>query len=1189
MLKLTLTTKSLGLALLGLACTAQADYPATVQSLNPLGWWRLNEPTQPPVPTHPMTNASTAGSTLNGSYYGVPLLGQPGAMTGSLAPSFNGVSQYAEVPYAAANNPTGPFTVEFWANLTNDTAGAKSGVVSRYVTVTGGPAGQFGYLFFVNNGNNNWQFRVYNGTAGVTATDTFGPDIQANTWYHVVGVYDGTQISIYVNGTQWSPSVPGTCVANTLTPLRIGAGTTETAPTLFFPGLIDNVAVYPAALSAEQVYAHYDAATTNAAGYDTQILALNPNSYYRMNEPTVPPYIPYAATNSGSLGVAQNGTYTGGATSGVAGPVRGQFYGFEADNKSVGLNGSSTYVNIPGFAQSLDTVTFVGWIKRSGNQANATPFILQRATGSPATGMVVDFSNRLGYVWNDDAGSYNYNPGANFFIPDNVWTFAAVAVSPTDATFYLGTTNGLQTVTRTAAHAAHDFVNGTLRIGRDGDSAGRTIRGNLDEIALFGTTLDFNAISNLFYSATPAIMNVIRTPVNPVFEGVNVSYTTYAVSSAPMNYQWRRNGTPVGDNSPTLNLVNVTPANDGNYDVVVTSGANSVTSIVDTLTVVAGPPVILTQPVSATRYEGASITFTVSAGGTSPFSYQWLKDGNTITGATDVSFTLAGITMADQAGYSVRVTNPNGNLVSSSAALTVLPAPSEYASVALQRGAASYWALNETSGTNAYDYAGGLNGTFPVPPAVTPGVDGPRPPGFDGFPAGNTAYQLDGATGWVTAPPLNWTTNTVTFSAWVNLTGYDDDLSGVIFTRGDNASGIHIVSTGELRYHWNGGEWGFSSGLTVPLNEWVFVALVVEPDRGTLYMGTSTGLASAVNAATHAVITLSDPFLLGRDRTDRPLVGLIDEAAVFQRALDANDIGALFGVGSGIPLVITMTPGGLIEDTKPEGQPHDGFNSGASWLATSGPDFSFPTPITRTGVEEFYAATGSQIRVPAHPDFDSTTGTISFWMRAGAPIPGPGDEGAIIFDRRTDNGAVIVLQDDGAIFVQCSGGANSFYGGYLPDDNWHFVTVTYDQSATGAIGLYVDGTLPFGSTGFNPNPNTAAWSWPTTQPIELGRSHDGYWKRYNGQLDDFRIYNRVLTEAEIGQIYATGALVDTGALKLRYNFNDAGAGQTLTWPFGTLESSPSLGADAVWTPVPGASSPWPIATTGPATFYRIRL
>jgi hypothetical protein len=79
----------------------------------------------------------------------------------------------------------------------------------------------------------------------------------------------------------------------------------------------------------------------------------------------------------------------------------------------------------------------------------------------------------------------------------------------------------------------------------------------------------------------------------------------------------------------------------------------------------------------------------------------------------------------------------------------------------------------------------------------------------------------------------------------------------------------------------------------------------------------------------------------------------------------------------------------------------------------------------------------------------------------------------------------------------------------------------------------------------------------------------------------------VLTQPEIASIAGNGALVDTTALKLRFNFDDAGAGITVNWPFGTLQTSPVLGPSATWTNVPGATPPsHPILPSGGAQFFR---
>jgi hypothetical protein len=133
--------------------------------------------------------------------------------------------------------------------------------------------------------------------------------------------------------------------------------------------------------------------------------------------------------------------------------------------------------------------------------------------------------------------------------------------------------------------------------------------------------------------------------------------------------------------------------------------------------------------------------------------------------------------------------------------------------------------------------------------------------------------------------------------------------------------------------------------------------------------------------------------------------------------------------------------------------------------------------------------------------------------------------------------------------------------------------------------VYLDGVL------YIDNPNTIAWSWPTERPIEIGRSHDSYWKKFEGRMDDFRFYNRALTEAEVGQVFASDALVDTAALKLRLDFDNATFGKSLLWDYGTLQSSPALGPDANWQPVPAATSPYSFLPEagGSGLFFRARV
>ena len=903
--QITRTGLASALALGGFAASG-ADYFTTLTNLNPVGYWRLNEPTQPVVPAYPMTNKSAAGAALNGLYRGVPSLGQPGALTTDTAAGFNGNGQYAEVPYSAALNPSGAFTVEFWAYPTNASSGAKAGVVSRYIPVAGagGPTGQRGYLFFANNGNTKWQFRVYDGAAGKTITAFDAPDVAADTWQHVVGVFDGSAISIYINGTLGNlTNLVCNYVANTNTPLRIGAGTTETAPSLYFPGTIDEVAVYPTALTAAQIAAHYDAATTNAAGYATQIAANNPAGYWRLNEPVLPPYVPFAATNVGSLGSAFDGTYsTSGSTSGVAGPVRGQFAGFASDNKAMALNGSSGQVTTPGLDWNTDTMTFAGWIKPTAY--NFAGLLFNR--GSSANGMHMESDGTLRYHWND--GQYGWN--SNLKLPIGQWTFAALVVTPTNAVMYMGSSTGLTTATNNVTHLV-TAGDGTFYIGSD--RPGRVLNGVIDEASVFYQALDRSQISNLFYSATPAIPLVTRTPVDPLYEGMTVSFAAYGVGSTPLTYQWRKGGINIsGKTASTLVLTNVTTASSGNYDVVVTGSSLSVTSAVSAITVVAGPPIIVQQPASATRYQGAAVTFAVTIQGSVPWSFQWKKGATAIAGATNAAYTIPSILAADAGSYTVTITNPLGSTNSAAATLTVLQAD-KYASQVVYTGARAYWQMDEKTGTTAYDYAGNYN--CPIVGPVTNNVTSVVPPTYAGYSATNTCFALSGdSLGYLSTPTvLNFTNTSITMAAWVMpYAGMLGITSDVNFVANVGSVGLNSAGTdGTIRAH---PLWWIDTGLTFNFDTWNFIVVIWTPTGQTFYLdnGDGAGLRNKTIGGTVDPATWQGRnFFIGRqaDRTDRGWPGQIDELALFDRALTASEVQNLHTTamsGPTAPSIVTQ-------------------------------------------------------------------------------------------------------------------------------------------------------------------------------------------------------------------------------------------------------------------------------------------
>ncbi len=85
-------------------------------------------------------------------------------------------------------------------------------------------------------------------------------------------------------------------------------------------------------------------------------------------------------------------------------------------------------------------------------------------------------------------------------------------------------------------------------------------------------------------------------------------------------------------------------------------------------------PSITAQPTNQTVAAGQPATFSVTAAGTAPLSYQWQKGTTAITGATSANYTTAATTTSDNGTqYRVVVSNSEGNATSNSATLTVMP------------------------------------------------------------------------------------------------------------------------------------------------------------------------------------------------------------------------------------------------------------------------------------------------------------------------------------------------------------------------------------------------------------------------------------------------------------------------------------------------------------------------------------
>jgi subtilisin len=231
----------------------EAGITAGLVSDRPTGFWRLGDPGTSSVA------ADASGNGLSGVYDPGVSRGQPGAVSGDTAAAFSG-SVTVTVPAAASLDIRSAVSVEAWVR---PSAAQNGGIIEK--TVDGWANSQ--YLLFLEGGVA--KFRVRNAAGALQTID--GPALALGTWSHVVGTFDGATMRIYVNGALAASTALAGPLAGGSGPVYIGRLGQSLYP---FQGTLDEVAVFPQALSAERVRAHYQgggvtlrlSATATAAG-----------------------------------------------------------------------------------------------------------------------------------------------------------------------------------------------------------------------------------------------------------------------------------------------------------------------------------------------------------------------------------------------------------------------------------------------------------------------------------------------------------------------------------------------------------------------------------------------------------------------------------------------------------------------------------------------------------------------------------------------------------------------------------------------------------------------------------------------------------------------------------------------------------------------------------------------------------
>ena len=323
------------------------------------------------------------------------------------------------------------------------------------------------------------------------------------------------------------------------------------------------------------------------------------------------------------------------------------------------------------------------------------------------------------------------------------------------------------------------------------------------------------------------------------------------------------------------------------------------------------PPAIMSQPTNQTVALGSTATFNVSASGTPPLSYQWSLDGTNLLKATNATLTLPNVQLSQAGDYAVTVANAYGSAVSSNSVLTVLATvPCDPAAL----GLVGWWRAEG----NASDSIGADNGVIQGAVSYGAGEVG------EGFVLNGTNADIKVAASATLDVGRG---NGLTIEAWINPTGVALEQPIVEWNSGSGyathfwistpaGGGAGCVYANLVEANGTAHPFGSGGGYVVA-NAFQHVALTYDKVSGlaTLYLNGTNLMQQTVGVFNPD--TSEDMYIGTRISGGAQAdwwTGVIDEVSLYNRALTAAEVQAIYAAGSAgkcytpVPPILTTQP-----------------------------------------------------------------------------------------------------------------------------------------------------------------------------------------------------------------------------------------------------------------------------------------
>ncbi|TKJ38870.1 MAG: hypothetical protein CEE38_04005 [Planctomycetes bacterium B3_Pla] len=634
-----------------------------------------------------------------------------------------------------------------------------------------------------------------------------------------------------------------------------------------FDGDIFGVAIYDAALSAEDIAA-------NADKYFNPIPITDPDLliYYDFE------------SGEGSVALDQSGHSNHGMFMGNPEWATGPFGGaVSIDIADLDYIQTAAPLNIVS-----NTVSVTGWVKHDELPAGWSGILTHRGTEPGCLGLQHD-GTELRYMWGADV-YWSFSSG--LALPVGEWYFAALTISPDQGKLYL---NGIeQTATNVAPHEPTNF-DSLIRVGRDHND-GRIMTSLIDEVRLYNKTLTDAEILAL---AKPHLVDV--TAPGDVVKGVPDEPRDGSVAGWP---DGEYPGLAIDDDVSTKYLHFKGEVEPTGFVVEPAMGATVVTGL--TLTTANDSP--NRDPAS---YEVSGSNESIDG------PYEPIAAGDVVDFAQEAEwprFTMntTPITFANAVAYKYyQVMFPTVRDAGTANSMQI--AEVELLGVAAPVG---HWTFDEGAGTVALDSSGnGNDGVFVGEPQWVDGVVG-----------GALAFDGDDYLDCGNGPSLE-IRDEITISFWFSVVAFENTWEAIL-SKGDSAYRVSRGGGDGDATHFGlsgtsagGGNGWFNGNTLVTGGDWHHFAGTYDGAEGRIYID---GVLDATTEATGQINIEPENFWIGNNsqNTDRFFHGMLDDVRLYNKALSALEIKDLVSppAAGGAGNVIWVSDG---YDDNGDGAPDD--------------------------------------------------------------------------------------------------------------------------------------------------------------------------------------------------------------------------------------------------------------------------